>query len=78
MIQVFTKPGCPHCENVKRWLSKREADFEVIDVTKDNEAYKLITETYGARVVPVVVTDEDVWINPDIRQVDEEVLGGES
>lgn len=54
LIRVFGKPGCQQCKMTVQVLKELEADFEYLDITKDQEAREEF-ETYGYESLPVVV-----------------------
>lgn len=60
MITVYSKPHCPQCKNTYDFLNRHNIDFEVVDVTQDEEALVSIKQA-GYRSVPVVKTDTDEW-----------------
>ena len=59
-VTVYTKPGCWPCIRVKRKLEDAGIAFEVVDITLGcyEEAFIYVTETLGAKSVPVIVTDD--------------------
>lgn len=59
-ITVYTKPQCVQCDQTKRYLDSKGIGYEVVDITADAEAYKLVTDM-GYLAAPVVTTGEDSW-----------------
>ena len=70
MITVYTKPSCPQCNATKNELNKKGLVYSTIDVTKDKAAYTKITEEYGYKSVPVVVTQTGHWAGFQIDKLD--------
>lgn len=72
MIQVFGKPGCPGCEQVKKLLDREGAVYEYYDVTENQWAKDVLVE-HGISSVPVVMSfthQPIVGFKPDvIKQV---------
>ena len=66
MITVYSKPACVQCDATKRLLTKLDLRYEIIDVTKDAEAYDLIVSK-GFQAAPVVNAGDDWWagFNPE-------------
>ena len=60
MITVYSKPQCTQCNKTYKFLEHNNIDFEVVDVTQDQEALLAIKQA-GYRSVPVVKTDADEW-----------------
>lgn len=56
-VTVYTKPGCRPCHRVQQKLEDAGIDYDVVDITKNSEAYTYVTHTLKAKSVPVVVTD---------------------
>lgn len=59
-VTVYSKPDCVQCNATYRALTKGNIDYDVVDVTEDQEAYDRIVGM-GFQQVPVVVTDNDQW-----------------
>lgn len=55
MIQVFGKPGCPGCEQVKELLDREGAVYDYYDVTENQWAKDVLVE-HGISSVPVVMS----------------------
>lgn len=66
-VTVYSKPACPQCDATKRALSKKGVEFDTVDVSKDQDALKLVTEM-GYRQAPVVIAGERHWagFRPDM------------
>lgn len=59
-VTVYSKPDCVQCNATYRALTKNHIDYDVVDVTEDQEAYDRIV-AMGFQQVPVVVAGEDHW-----------------
>ncbi|ETZ60903.1 ribonucleoside-diphosphate reductase class Ib glutaredoxin subunit [Mycobacteroides abscessus subsp. abscessus] len=72
MIQVFGKPDCPGCEQVKKLLDREGAVYEYYDVTASDWALCVLKE-HGVKQVPLVLSwthQPIVGFKPDvIKQV---------
>lgn len=67
MVKVYSKPSCVQCNATYRALDGRGVEYEVVDVSLDEEAYAMITKL-GYLQAPVVITPEgEHWsgFNPD-------------
>lgn len=51
--KVYTTTACPYCIMVKNFLRKNGAEFEEINISKDENAKKYIVEKTGEMTVPV-------------------------
>jgi glutaredoxin len=70
-ILLFTQPGCLSCELVRIYLEAREVTFEERDITKDSEARRTMTETYGSNETPTMLIDGEVIIGFDPSLLDQ-------
>lgn len=57
-ITVYSKPACSQCNMTKYKLDKLKLDYEVIDVTEDENAFQHIKDL-GYLQVPVVQIGND-------------------
>ena len=66
-ITVYSKPACVQCTATTRALEARGLDYEVIDLTEDDDAMTQVSEL-GYRQVPVVIAGEEHWagFRPDL------------
>jgi glutaredoxin-like protein NrdH len=60
MVTVYTLPACVQCDSTKRFLSKNNVPFEVVDLSQDPEAMDLV-KNLGYQAAPVVVSGDDHW-----------------
>lgn len=54
IITVYTQPGCQPCRAVKRWLDKRDVEYQTVDISTspaDLEAVKAL----GYQAAPVTI-----------------------
>ena len=59
-IIVYSKPDCVQCKATYRALDKYGLNYEVIDVSTDEDALHTVT-ALGYRQVPVVYANGDHW-----------------
>lgn len=60
MIIVYSKPACVQCVATTREFDRLGISYQVIDLTKDQEAF-LQVQKMGYMQAPVVVSDKDHW-----------------
>lgn len=60
-ITVYTRPGCPHCDQTKAMLDNLSLGFVEVDLIENPSALAKIKDEWGFTQAPVVETDEDVW-----------------
>lgn len=58
MVSVFSKPACPQCEATKRFFTKHEVPFKVIDISEDPSAIDFIKKLNSSYSSLPVVLDE--------------------
>lgn len=59
-ITVYTKPSCGQCTATYRALDKAGLEYEVIDISVDDEARDYVM-ALGYLSAPVVVAGDDHW-----------------
>jgi glutaredoxin-like YruB-family protein len=64
-VVVYSQPGCPPCDWVKKYLTERGVPFTVRDVNSDFSAQKELVGKYKSRSTPTIVVDEEVMIGFD-------------
>ena len=70
-IILFTQPGCLSCELMRVYLEARELLFEERDISKDPDARRAMTETYGSNETPTMLIDGEVLIGFDPSLLDQ-------
>jgi glutaredoxin len=62
---LWTKPGCPHCEELRRELRERGVAVEEIDIEKNPHLVpELLKITGRRRIVPVLVLGTQIEVAP--------------
>jgi glutaredoxin-like protein NrdH len=59
-VTVYTKPDCPPCNATKKYLTRDNVAFTEVDITTDEDAYKLV-KSLGYSYTPVVVSGDIHW-----------------
>lgn len=59
-ITVFSKPACVQCDATIRTLDKHGLDYEVVDISADDEALESV-KALGYQQAPVVFVDGEHW-----------------
>jgi len=55
VIEIYTTPYCPYCQDAKALLKKKAAAFSEIDVSRDrNLRMKMIARAHGRTTVPQI------------------------
>ncbi|MDR2799348.1 MAG: glutaredoxin family protein [Bifidobacteriaceae bacterium] len=69
MVTLYSKPHCPQCEATKRLFDKFGVSYNVIDITKDQDAMEYIAAE-GFMQAPVVIAGDEKWcgLRPDMIQ----------
>ena len=58
-IVLYSVAWCPHCKEVKEYLTRNNIPFINKDVELDDQYMKELTETYKSTGVPVIVIGAD-------------------
>ena len=59
-VTVFTKSACVQCNATDHALDAKGIDYDVVDLTTDEDALRQVKEL-GYQQAPVVVTADDHW-----------------
>lgn len=60
MVTVYTLPACVQCESTKKYLTSKNVEFQVVDLTEDASAMDKVKEL-GYQAAPVVIAGDDHW-----------------
>lgn len=60
MITLYTKPACVQCTATKRALDKAGLEYNMVDISLDDDARDFVM-AMGHLQAPVVVAGEDNW-----------------
>jgi glutaredoxin len=56
-IRLFIKPYCGWCHKAMNWLDDHGVDYEVLDVIKDDAAWREMVKLSGQEMAPVIDVD---------------------
>lgn len=59
-VTVYSKPACVQCNATYRALESNGIEYEVVDLTKDAEAFAMVQEL-GYMQAPVVIAGDRHW-----------------
>lgn len=68
-VVVYVTPSCPQCMLTKRVMDAKGIDYQVVDVTTNENALAYVQDDLGYSQAPVVVvSDQDHWsgFRPDL------------
>ena len=60
MVTVYTKPACVQCNATYKALDKQGVDYEIVDISVDDDAREYVM-ALGYLQAPVVVAGGDHW-----------------
>ncbi|GAA1767069.1 glutaredoxin-like protein NrdH [Agromyces humatus] len=69
-VTVYTKPSCVQCNATYRALDSKGIEYEVLDLSVDENALAQVKEL-GYLQAPVVITDEGHWSGFRPDKIDE-------
>ena len=61
MLTVYSKPNCPFCDKAKNYLRNNNIDYEVVDISVNEEARNFLLNE-GHRSVPQIYNNRTVFI----------------
>ena len=56
-IVVYTKPACPACIIVKRFLQQKNLPYQEVNLTDDEKKSAFLAAYPGIRTMPQVIVD---------------------
>jgi glutaredoxin-like protein NrdH len=59
-VTVYTLPSCQQCEMTKKMLVRGAIEFDVVDLSEDEQATQLV-QSLGYSSAPVVIAGEHHW-----------------
>ena len=68
-ITLFSREWCSWCTDAKEYLTERGFAFTEIDVGKDRDAYREMTELSDQTYVPTLRAGDEVLANFDTDQL---------
>ena len=57
-ITVYTKPTCPYCEMVKKYLDMKGAQYQTIDMEETPGAMQEVMSLTGRTIAPTTVIEK--------------------
>lgn len=58
-IEIYSSDRCPYCVRAKALLERKEANYEEINVTNDDEARRrLVEKANGMKTVPQIFIND--------------------
>ncbi len=61
MTKVYTTSNCPRCEKLKKYLSKKEIDYEEKNMTEPEARTQLAMDEVFAKSAPILKTKENYY-----------------
>jgi len=72
-ITVYTLPHCGHCKALKAFLSRKNIEFNDINVDENNEAAEEIIARTGQNEFPVIDIGGELVIGFDEKEMEEKL-----
>lgn len=60
MVTVYSTPGCIQCTATTNEMNRRNIEHNVVDLTKDEKAYQMVSDL-GYKQAPIVMAGDDHW-----------------
>ncbi len=70
-VRIYSSPTCGYCQQAKRFLSERGANFTEYDVSVDRAAAEEVVRLTGQMGVPVIVVDGEVVVGFDRARLEQ-------
>ena len=59
-VRLFIKPWCGWCHKAMNWLDDHDVEYEILDVVKNDDAYREMVKLSGQELSPVIEVDGKV------------------
>ncbi len=59
-ITMYTKTGCPFCQQAKEDYEEQGIEFEEINLSENEEKRSMVKEKYDVEQVPVIVEEGEL------------------
>ena len=69
-LTLYSREWCSWCIDAKEYLTERGFEFIEIDVGRDRDAYKEMTELSDQTYVPTLIAGDEVLANFDTDQLE--------
>lgn len=74
-LEIFTRPTCSDCQDLKRFLQKYYIPYKEYDLTKQPSKEKDLVKITGSRIVPALVFSEPSFLG--LRRKSKSMIGFE-
>jgi glutaredoxin len=68
-VRLFIKPYCGWCRQAMDWLEARQIRYQVLDVTRDAEAYEAMFRLSRQTLAPVIEVDGNILADFGAREL---------
>lgn len=68
-IRLFIKPYCPWCHQAIDWLNAQGIQYETLDVTTDQDAFREMKALSGQTLAPVIDVDGQILADFGSREL---------
>jgi glutaredoxin 3 len=58
-VKIFSKSYCPFCVRAVQLLKNKNIEFEIIDITEDEERMMLLSQETNCDTVPQIFIDKE-------------------
>lgn len=62
-LNIYSKPNCPKCTMLKRWLEIKGIDYNEIDISENQEGMDKLVSSNRMSLPVVEIEDEFVDLN---------------
>ena len=69
-VVIYSTPTCPYCKRAKEYFSRKRISYTDIDVAKDREKAREMTQKSGQMSVPVIIIDGEIVVGFDQGRLD--------
>jgi len=69
MFTIYTKEGCPWCEDALSFLKENNVDFEEKEVRSNSEYYQELVDKSGQDKTPTIDFNGEILKDSDVDEI---------
>jgi glutaredoxin 3 len=69
MIEIYTRDGCPHCNEIKQFLKNKDINYNEFKIGVDVERNDVVAKFPDQKTLPIIVLSGDVIGSSELRLI---------
>lgn len=68
-IEVYTRDGCPHCVDIKQFLSNRKVGYTEFKIGSNISRDEVISKFPDVKSLPIVTLEDDIIGSSELKSL---------